>query len=112
MDNTICKEAGKRIRTIRKERGYSRNQLAEKAGISSKFLYEIEQGRKKFSAETLCCIVSVLEISCDYVMFGDAEKEGQEEGLTDVISLFDKEQRHRVIPLLKSIYELLNVNHS
>ena len=53
MDNTICKEAGKRIRTIRKERGYSRNQLAEKAGISSKFLYEIEQGRKKFSAETL-----------------------------------------------------------
>ena len=28
------------------------------------------------------------------------------------ISLFDKEQRHRLIPLLKSIYELLNANHS
>lgn len=45
--------AGNRIRALRENRGYTREQLAEMADISSKFLYEIEVGNKGFSARTL-----------------------------------------------------------
>ena len=37
-------EVGNRIRLLRERKRYTRENLAEKAGISSKFLYEIEIG--------------------------------------------------------------------
>ena len=39
---TVYKEAGERILLTRVMRGYTRELLAEKASISPKFLYEIE----------------------------------------------------------------------
>ena len=46
------KEIGARIRALREDDGLTRDRLAERVGISSKFLYEIEMGKKGFSAET------------------------------------------------------------
>lgn len=42
----------------------------EKIEISSKFLYEIETGKKGFLADILCRISQALSVSCDYIMFG------------------------------------------
>ena len=44
---------GTRIREIREEKNISRETLAAHAEISTKFLYEIENGKKGISAETL-----------------------------------------------------------
>lgn len=41
-------QIGKRIRELRKQQNSTREGLAEKAGISAKFLYEIETGKKDF----------------------------------------------------------------
>ena len=57
--------AGERIMILRGERGYTREQLAELADISEKFLYEIEMGKKGFSATTLMNICDALEVSLD-----------------------------------------------
>lgn len=46
-------DAGNRIRYLRERQHYTREQLAEMADISPKFLYEIESGQKGFSADTL-----------------------------------------------------------
>lgn len=108
MENVLCKEAGGRIRSIRKSRGMTRDALAEKAGISSKFLYEIEQGKKRFSAETLCRIANILEVSCDYIMSGKLIPYEDETGIAEVITLFDSEQQRKLIPVLKQLYEFLN----
>lgn len=108
MEYTLCKDAGKRIKYIRKARGYTRDGLAEKAAISSKFLYEIELGKKRFSAEVLCHIAKALGVSCDYIMFGEAIEKGEENGMTETLALFDEQQQQRLIPLLKQIHELMN----
>lgn len=42
------KEIGARIRALRESDGLSRDKLAERVEISSKFLYEIEMGKKAF----------------------------------------------------------------
>lgn len=62
--------AGQRIKQLRELKGYTREILAEKAEISSKYLYEIELGKRKFSAAILSRIAKSLSVSCDYIMFG------------------------------------------
>lgn len=60
---------------MREMKHYTRDTFAGKVGISSKFLYEIETGRKNFSADVLCRIARELSVSCDYIMLG--REEGQ-----------------------------------
>ncbi len=69
----VYKKAGERIFLMRAEKGYSREKLAEKALISPKFLYEIETGRKGFSAIILYQISQALQVNCDYIMTGSSE---------------------------------------
>ena len=68
-------EIGLRIREKRKLKHYSRDVLADRVGISSKFLYEIETGRKNFSAETLRRLARELDVSCDYIMLGGNQEQ-------------------------------------
>lgn len=67
-------EIGIRIREKRKNKHYTRDVLANKVGISSKFLYEIETGRKNFSADILRRLAQELDVSCDYIMLGEKEE--------------------------------------
>ena len=69
----IYLEACTRIRELRNRRGYSVEQLAEKSNISTKFLYEIETGKKGFSAKVLCNMAMALNVSCDYIIRGKEE---------------------------------------
>lgn len=63
-------EIGLRIQESRKERNMTREELAEKAEISTKFLYEVECGKKGLSAESIYKISQALSISCDYLLTG------------------------------------------
>lgn len=67
---TLNMKIGPRVIALRVARGYSRIELAEKVGISCKFLYEIEGGKKGFSADTLFQLSRVLRASMDYIMTG------------------------------------------
>lgn len=64
------REIGKRIRQIREEKEMTREQLAASADITTKFLYEVENGKKGLSATTLLKISNALSCSCDYVLLG------------------------------------------
>lgn len=65
-------EIGNRIRTLRERAGYSREKMSEIANIGAKFLYEIETGKKGMSAYTLLNISRALNVSCDYILKGEA----------------------------------------
>ncbi len=69
--NMIYVKMGERISMVRIYRGLSREELAEQAGISSKFLYEIENGKKGFSALTLYEICTALDVPSEYLMTGE-----------------------------------------
>ena len=47
------KELGKRIKLIRKGQDLTQEMLAEKAGVSQHYIYEIESGRKAMSIHSL-----------------------------------------------------------
>ncbi len=64
------KVIGNRISNLRKDMGISRTELAQKAHISTKFLYEIENGKKGFTVKTLLNLATVLNADCNYILTG------------------------------------------
>ena len=97
--------AGERIRLLRMDRGYTREQLAERAEISEKFLYEIETGRKGFSAVTLLNLSKALEVSLDYIMIGKGSRKYDDE-IVATLELFKPNSLEMVNRLLKVAYEI------
>lgn len=91
MKELLYEEAGKRIFNLRIAKKISREQLAEMADISPKFLYEMENGKKGFSAEILCNIADSLSVKCDYIMHGNLTDYFDEELLTMLKHLETKE---------------------
>ena len=101
----IYTEAGMRIRELRDLHHYSREQLAELTEISPKFLYEIETGKKGFSAYTLLKMSEVLEVPTDYIMVGRCEDTGTEE-INLLIGRFSPKHIASVEKLLAIVYEM------
>lgn len=99
-------DAGIRIRFLREEKRYTREYLSELADISPKFLYEIENGQKGFSADTLYKLAEALETNADYILFG--EYRGNADGeASRLLNLFDETKRETVVGIIESIYEIL-----
>ena len=63
-------QMGARLRNSRIAHGYTREQLAEKLGVTPKFCADIELGKKGMSLRTLCRLTEVLHLSADYLLFG------------------------------------------
>ncbi len=56
---------GKRIQKIRKEKGYTQQQFAEKIGLSTNYLSDIERGKSSTRLDKLVDIINALECSAD-----------------------------------------------
>lgn len=103
----MYKEIGERILNTRTKRGYTRDFVAGSAGISSKFLYEIENGKKGFSVNVLKNLCEALEVGVDYILTGCKERE-YDYKLIKTLEMFPQDQKERVGRLLLEIYRLSN----
>ncbi|MDD6491068.1 MAG: helix-turn-helix transcriptional regulator [Firmicutes bacterium] len=99
------KDVGQRVRNLREANEYTRDAFAEKIDISNKFLYEIEMGKKGFSAETLYKISKALSVSCDYILTGN-ESNKVPGRVVDILEGFSPKQMVCVQELLKLVWEI------
>lgn len=67
-EDWIC--LGMRIRDIRQQRQFTSKALAEMAGIAPSHLSNIERAHAVPSLEAVVAIVSVLDVSMDYIVLG------------------------------------------
>lgn len=75
----INKILGARIRKLRKEAGFTQEELAEKADISMKYLGEIERGRGNPTLKNIEGLASVLGMEASELLnFGELDKSDQE----------------------------------
>ena len=98
-------DMGVRILNLRVEKDYTRDELADKASISSKFLYEIELGKKGCSAEILRRVASALDISSDYLLTGDVYNKVPI-SVTKMLECFNAEQIDIFCDVLKNVLEI------
>lgn len=69
------KQIGIRIKKIRYSRGLSQEKLAELIDVSPHYIYEIERGTKTMSLYTLDRLVTTLNISADFLLYGHKNTE-------------------------------------
>lgn len=107
-NKTKNETAGFRIMQLRLDHGFSRECLAELAGISSKFLFEIEKNQKGFSAYTLKNLADALGVSMDYIMTGQGSTKF-DEGIAKTLEKFEPSALEKVEVLLQITYDIAHV---
>lgn len=101
-------EIGERIREIRKAKNFTREQLATKSELSSKFIYEVENGKKGLSVDSLMKIAKALSCSCDYILMEESTGELRYESVTHMLAgLDDKDVAYvtKMISMIKDMRE-------
>lgn len=91
MDEKTMQEIGKRIQNARKEMHLSSINLADYVGIGSNQMSRIETGKVPIKIEYLFLLPQILNVTSDYLLFGE-EKALEFKEITDILcGLNDKE---------------------
>ena len=99
---------GERIRELREVQNYTREAFAEKVDISAKFLYEIETGKKGFSADILRRISTALSVSCDYIMYGEEKGHYSSEKVMCILEKMKPTEVCKIQNILQILYEMFH----
>ena len=94
-------EIGNRIKVERKNRGISQEILAELVNVTPHYIYEIERGLKSMSLETLVNVSKALQISADYILFGNRQDETAP--LYEQLQAIDNDRRLRAENAFKAL---------
>lgn len=105
--NVFNVTTGKRVLSLREKAKLTREELGEMAGISDRFIYDIETGRKGMSAETVAKLADALCVTTDYILNGTASKQCTNE-LYDMLSSFNDENRPYAENLLRTFANAIN----
>lgn len=97
MPNTMLPILGERLKRARKDRGLTQEQLAERAGLSTRHIAKIEKGDVNPSFEVLSTLVKTLGVSFDAIF--DPASEQVETELQEIAGLYRActEQGQRLI---------------
>ena len=71
LDYTVI---GKRIRELRKAKGWTQEYLAERSGTEPSNISHIERAATKLSLPTLVAIANALEVSLDEIVYSNLVK--------------------------------------
>lgn len=104
MDNDNKKLLGKRIKELRRNKGYTQEQLSELVGIETSSLSGIESGRFFPSLHVLDKMANVLRIQlADFFNFFTVDiPENLDEEISNIISSQDNNNKKIIYKLLKA----------
>lgn len=96
-------EVGKRIKSEREKNNLTRDSLAEALEISSTYLSQLERAERNGSLAVICKIASVLNISLDYLIYGNDSIEVNKEDVIRKINNLNKRELQVVDSILTTI---------
>jgi transcriptional regulator with XRE-family HTH domain len=80
-------QIGTRIRKVRRERGWTQDQLANAVGVSRSAVAQWETGRAGQVTGNLTRIAATLEVGVEYLMYGDDKRAPSEVRQGDELAL-------------------------
>ena len=90
-DFKLLKEMGERIYHCRKSLKLTQEELAEKVGVSTQMISNLETGKKAIRPENLVKICKALNISTDYILTGSQSKHIADSIVDQLVHLPPKE---------------------
>ncbi len=101
------KRFGKRLQKLRKSKGLTAEQFAEKVDISTQFVREIESGRKFPGTSVLITMINTLDISADLLLRDSVNRADQAvmEELSSRLSGLDAKQLSMITDVIDAMLE-------
>lgn len=93
---------GKRIANSRNEAGITQDCLANKIGVSSKHISQVERGVSGLTLNTIVAIATNLNVSIDYLLLG---KEPQNSPLNSELNNITPLQKHYIECIIKAFLD-------
>ena len=94
---------GKRIKEVRKQKGMSQDELAERAELSSQYISQIETGRKKGSLPTYNKLAKALGVSIDELTGSISEGSRVLSDVDLILQDCSKEERELLVEVLRVV---------
>ncbi|OKP98721.1 helix-turn-helix domain-containing protein [Paenibacillus sp. P46E] len=110
----LVKKIGERIRRLRKEMNLSQEQLAERSGLHTNYVGQVERGEKNLTLETLEKVAGGLDISLEEI-FRYIGPMKQKDALSQIIELLierSSEDQKMALSVLKSVMEWEEKKHN
>ncbi|MHA6531717.1 helix-turn-helix domain-containing protein [Paenibacillus sp. BAC0078] len=103
----LVKRIGERIRKLRKEMKLSQEQLAERSGLHTNYVGQVERGEKNLTLETLEKVVEGLDISLEELFryIGPMEKQDTLGQIVELLVERPSEDQKMALSILKSVME-------
>lgn len=70
MASDICSRLGKRIREVRKAKGWRQIDLAQHAGVHEVHISDLERGVREVGLRTLAALAKALEVKLEVLVRG------------------------------------------
>ena len=102
-NKTVEQIIGKRIQVIRKSKGFTQQQFAEKIGLSTNYISDIERGKSSARLDKLVLIINTLGCTADDV-FADVIESGykvKSSRLSDLLEGLPKEEKEKAFAILE-----------
>jgi len=107
----IAKIIGERIRAYRTKAGLSQENLAEKAGLHSTYIGQLERGEKNATLESIEKVARALDVSFEtlfmHIIGGLAQNESAEQCYSLIANQTEKEQR-AILELVRKAIDYKN----
>lgn len=105
-DEKLLKDIGERIYNRRKYLKLTQEELAERLGVSTQMISNLELGKKAIRPENLARLCAELDISADYCLFGGS-RSLVADGLYEKIMSLNPEE----LKLITSMLDYMNAKN-
>jgi transcriptional regulator with XRE-family HTH domain len=109
----LVQRIGERIRRVRKEMNLSQEQLAERSGLHTNYVGQVERGEKNLTLETLEKVVGGLDISLEE-LFRYIRPMKQKDAISQIVDLLIERpstDQEMALSVLKSVLDWEEKKH-
>ncbi|MGG4552193.1 helix-turn-helix domain-containing protein [Paenibacillus humicus] len=110
-EKEILKLVGARVKTLRKQQGYSQESLGEKGGFHFSYIGQVERGEKNISLLNLSKIATALNVNVAQLftyVHEDSELTAEDVDLKDIVMMLRNAKPEQVRMAKNVIREIVN----
>ena len=96
---------GQRFRDAREAKGWTREQLAEKMGLSVQFITDLELGNSGIRLDRFAELCQLLNVNAHTALFGNVEQLPTLSNLETMLANRDGEDVQRIVAMLEALVE-------
>ena len=98
---------GKRMKTLRKQAGYTQEQIADALDVTVAFISNIENDRVKMNLRVLSYYAKLLNVSIDYLLRPESDENGEKDDVLNkeilrLLEKFSTDDKEKFVKVLRS----------